>query len=128
MLLKTLLPKGTKLFTRGKHISWVLQQDGDRSHGAAGQVLAKWNNAHAFAVQLLPNWPPSSHDLNIIENVWGLLQQNVNQLGCKDFAEFQKVVHDTFGVVPLRVMDNMYNSLKGRMEQVVVNGGGYTKY
>ena len=56
------------------------------------------------------------------------MQQNVNQLGCKDFAEFKEAVHDTFAAVPRRVMDNLYNSLKGRMEQVVVNGGGYTKY
>ena len=71
VLLKTLLSKSTKLFTGGKHISLVLQQDGDCSHGVAGRVLAEWNKAHAFAMQLLPNWPPSNPDLNIIVKCMG---------------------------------------------------------
>lgn len=128
VLMETLLPEGTKLFKKAGVTSWILQQDGDRSHGVANQVLQQWNVGNGASVQLLPSWPPSSPDLNIIENVWGWVQVKVNQKGCKDFDEFKQAVQETFAAVPQHVIDNLYNSLKKRMELVVESVGAYTKY
>lgn len=128
VLMKTLLPEGTKLFKKGKISKWHFQQDNDPTHGIATTVLAEWNRVNGASVQLLPNWPPSSPDLNIIENVWASVQQKVNMLGCKDFEQFKGAVQETFASVSQQVTDNLYNSLKKRMELVINNGGDYTKY
>lgn len=125
VLWKTLLPAGTKLFKRA---SWYLQQDNDPSHGVTAQVLEQWNNSSAANVQLLPNWPPSSPDLNIIENVWAIVQQKVNSMGCKNFEEFKHAVEETFVAMPQDVIDNLYSSLEKRIRLVLQNDGGYTKY
>lgn len=63
---------------------WYLQQDNDPSHGVATQELKQWNATNAANVQLLLNWPPNSPDLNIVENIWGIVQQKVNSIGCRN--------------------------------------------
>jgi hypothetical protein len=128
VLMNTLLPEGTKLFNLKGVKDWYLQQDNDPSHGVVGTVLQDWNQSHASNVQLLPNWPPSSPDLNIIENVWAWVQQKVNRLGCKDFEAFKQAVVDTIAAVPEDMILNLFSSLKARMKAVVEKDGGYTKY
>lgn len=128
VMVKTLLPEGNGLFKQAKIKMWHFQQDNDPSHGVAAIVVDKWNSVHGARVQLLPDWPPSSPDLNIIENVWALVQQKVNLLGCKDFDEFKAAVQETFAGVSQQTIDNLYNSLEKRLKLVIKNGGGYTKY
>ena len=75
VLQDTLLPEGTQLFKSACISKWWLQQDNDTSHGVAAQVVNAWNGGTGATVELLPSWPPSSPDLNIIENVWAYVQQ-----------------------------------------------------
>lgn len=128
VLKDTLLPEGTRLFKKGNIRQWYLQQDNDPTHAVAADVVQEWNQTHGAIVKLLPNWPPSSPDLNIIENVWSLVQQEVNRLGCQSFDEFQLAVEETFASVPQDIVANLYTSLEKRMELVVQKEGGYTKY
>ena len=72
VLHKTLLPEGTRMFTMQGFNTWYLQQDNDPTHGVAREVVKQWNAMKGSSVQLLPNWPPSSPDLDIIKNVWGM--------------------------------------------------------
>ena len=37
-------------------------------------------------------WPPHSPDLSPIENVWGIVQREVDAMGCKGFNEFELAV------------------------------------
>lgn len=69
VLRKTLLPCGEKLLGQ-KYGAWYLQQDNDPSHKCAQRVTKRWAKEKGFKVEVLPNWPPNSPDLNIIENVW----------------------------------------------------------
>jgi hypothetical protein len=128
VLTKTLIPEGTKLFEQAGISMWYLQQDNDPSHGVAAQVLKQWNAANGASVQLLPNWPHSRPDLNIIGNVWALVHQKVNSLGRKNFEKFKQAIGETFVGVQQHVIDDMYNSLERRMRLVIKNNGGYTKY
>jgi hypothetical protein len=128
VLLQTLLPEGTRLFTTQGIGTWYLQQDNDPSHGVAKSVVKQWNQSKGSSVQLLPNWPPISPDLNIIENVWAWVQQQVNQQGCSGFDQFKQAVHDTIAAVPKEMIFNLYKSLKTRMELVIENQGGLTGY
>ena len=86
VLRDTLMPEGTKLFKKKGIKTWYLQQDNDPTHAVAEEVVQQWNKSKRANVKLLPNWPPSSPDLNIIENVWAWVQNQVNKQACPDMA------------------------------------------
>ena len=128
VLHKTLLPEGTRMFTMQGFSTWYLQQDNDPTHGVAREVVKQWNAMKGSSVQLLPNWPPSSPDLNIIENVWAWVQQKVNKQGCQGFDQFKQAVKDGIASVPKSMITNLYGSLRRRMELVIENEGGLAGY
>ena len=92
VLQNTLLHEGTKLFKKACISEWFMQQDNDPCHNVASQIVQDWNVANRSNVQVLLDWPPSSPDLNIIENVWALVQRQVNSSGCKDFGGSSKML------------------------------------
>ena len=128
VLTDTLLPEGRRLFGTYGISCWVLQQDNDPAHKVAGQVVADWNQRHGSAVSVLPNWPPNSPDLNLIENVWAWVQARVDEKGCKNFAEFKAEVLQQLAKVPQSMIDKLYKSMHGRLRSVVENEGGKIKY
>ena len=128
MLAETLLPEGRRLFSTGGISCWKLQQDNDPAHKVAEQVVKDWNQKHSSAVSVLPNWPPNSPDLNLIENVWAWVQARVDEKGCKNFAEFKAQVLQQLAKVPKSMIDKLYKSMRGRLSSVIENEGGKIKY
>jgi DDE superfamily endonuclease len=127
VLRKTLLPCGEKLLGQ-KYGAWCLQQDNDPSHKCAQRVTKRWAKEKGFKVEVLPNWPPNSPDLNIIENVWAWVQREVDKLGCENFEEFHQSVVQTLAKVPASMIANLYASMKERVKLVVEREGGFTGY
>ena len=97
VLQNTLLPECGKKFQEVGIMTWVFQQDNDPTHKkTAPDVITKWNlDNPGQNVTLLPNWPPNSPDLNIIENVWAWAQAKVDATVCHNFVEFQATVINT---------------------------------
>lgn len=128
VLNQTLLPGGARIFSQQGMSSWTLQQDNDPAHGDAGPSINKYNTRRGTRVQLLRSWPPSSPDLNPIENVWAWAQQRVNARGCKTFAEFKQAVIDTLQSVPLQMLKGLARSMPERLAKVLENDGEKTGY
>ena len=125
---KTFLPCGRAIFSGAGIASWTLQQDNDPTHKVAEGVIAEWNKKHSSSVQLLQPWPPSSPDLNPIENVWGYVQKRVNELGCDTFPEFEAAVLDEIKNVPKSMLVNLVKSMGKRMQACIKAEGDKTKY
>jgi transposase len=127
VLISTLLPEGERLFSsrRAKRAraTWTLQQDNDPSHGVAADTIKLWSTQHGHKVELLKAWPPNSPDLNPIENLWAIVQAQVNKMGCKSFEEFSEAVVDTMAAVPTSILTNLYDSMPARIEAVIGKGG-----
>ena len=118
------------MFTQGGHSTWTLQQDNDPTHKkAAAKALEAWNEANSGnTVNILPNWPPNSPDLSIIENIWAWAQHKVDVAGCKTFEEFKACIENTLQAVPQQLINKLFTSMKHRIQKCIELEGGRTKY
>lgn len=113
----------------GVHITkWVFQQDNDPTHAAAKAVIRAHNMSSRNQVELLPNWPPHSPDLSVIENVWATVDREVAKKGCATFEEFEQAVMDSFNNLKKDYLANLFDSIPGRLQMVEQSGGEKTKY
>ena len=124
----TLLPKGSMMFSRQGVSSWLLQQDNDPSHRSAQPVVEQWNALHGSSVAILSNWPPSSPDLNPIENFWGHMQAKVDAKGCRSFSEFKAAVISEAKHVPTAYFSKLVGSMPKRLAKCIKLGGDKTGY
>ncbi len=128
VLTSTLLPGGRKIFSTRGVGTWVLQQDNDPTHTVAATVLQHWNTKQAAGVSILPNWPPSSPDLNLIENVWASVQAKVDAEGCKTFEQFQQSVLYHMKHIPKSTLVNLFDSMPKRVAKVIAADGDKINY
>ena len=116
----TLLPEGDRLFRKGGVLqNWVLQQDNDPTHRAAVQPVTAWSRGHSRSVQLLKDWPPNSPDLNMIENLWSIVDAKVKARGCKNASDFKQAVIEEMSAVPQDTITKLFASMEKRMKKVI---------
>lgn len=127
---KTFLPEARRIFSSQGMSSFILQQDNDPTHKTASQqAVAEWNAKHNSAISILPNWPPNSPDLSLIENVWGIVQTRVNQAGCKNFDEFKAQVQKEWAAIAKGgTLKGLWDSMKERLLDCIAFHGDKTKY
>lgn len=127
---KTLLPEGKRIFSAQGISKWHLQQDNDPTHKVPSkQAVAEWNSKNGSAIEILPDWPPNSPDLSLIENVWAIVQRRVDAAGCKDFEEFKAKVQSEYKAIAQGdTLKKLYNSMKERMQACIEANGDKTKY
>jgi hypothetical protein len=126
---KTFLPEGKILFASQSLSVWTLQQDNDPTHKkASAAALQEWNRENNSAISILPNWPPNSPDLNLIENVWAEVQRQVNDIKCCKLEDFKAVVTTTFKNLKQETINNLFSSMKTRIDTCIELQGGKTKY
>jgi len=117
----TLLPFAAETFGE----RWTLQHDGASVHRSKHTV----GFLETKGVDVLP-WPAKSPDLNIIENVWGMLARAVYKDGrqFKDREELGHVIVDCWEALGEDYIRNLYKSIPSRLLAVIEKCGGPTKY
>lgn len=68
---------------------------------------------------LLIKWPPNSPDLNLIENLWSVLEQRVWERNPKGMVELKQYSEEEWKSIPLSVLKNLVNSMKIRVRTVI---------
>lgn len=129
VLVNTLLPAGEILFPESMP-SFILQQDNDPCHKkGSDQGCETWNaEGHIHTVNILQGYPPSSPDFNIIENVWGMLQCEMDAHVYNDIDEYKAGLVQACKDFPHEKIVALYESMPNRMQQGIKKKGGRTKY
>lgn len=106
-------------------VDWIFQQDNAPAHNAhATRQYLEDEGIHTL------EWPPYSPDLNIIENVWGMVSSEVY----KDGREYQNAdelwesVSEAFLRIPNSSIWHLYESIPNRLMAVLEQRGRRTRY
>ncbi len=75
-------------------------------------------------------WPPMSPDLNLIENIWSLMQSEVykEKKVFKNTSELWDAIIAAWHALPLETFQNLYNSIPSRIIKVLEEKGERIKY
>ena len=128
VLLHHLLPQGQELMKQAKHTQWWFQQDNDPAHRLASSHILTFRASTKSQCQLLPDWPPHSPDLNLIENIWADVQAEMNKKGCKTFVALQKQLMQALAQVSKEKLAKAFNGMANRIEETIRLGGERTKH
>ncbi len=73
-------------------------------------------------------WPASSPDLNVIENVWSILQRRVRLHRAQNNNELWKAVKQEWKRIDVGLIRRLYGSLPTRLEHIIKSRGWYSKW
>lgn len=106
------------------HKKWIWQQDNATIH------TARIINQYFLEENIMKlDWPARSPDLNIIENVWHLLEQDIYQ--DKQYNSRQELIQaitTSAMQISANVVKNLYNSIPSRLVKVMKSNGRSIDY
>ena len=75
-------------------------------------------------------WPPSSPDLNPIENIWTLLKHRINQINPRPSsrAEVKTAIIEEWNKITVKEIQKVVDSLPQRIQAVLDASGGHTRW
>ena len=91
----------------------IFMQNDAPSH--ASKYSTSWLASKGIKDERIMTWPPSSPDLNPVENLWALLKQDIYSAGCGCCCT--KVDHQQ--------IKKLTNFMNGRLMTLTENKGGY---
>ena len=98
----------------------IFQQDNARPH--VGPEARRWFRSHH--VELLPNWPPRSPpDLSPIENMWSIIQGEVDRRAPLNKDDVKKFWMQEWERIPMSVVNKLVRSFEQRLRKCVKFGG-----
>lgn len=108
------------------------QQDGCSIHRTEQNFLAL-TEYHNEETCLYMGWPAKSPNLNLIENVWGLMQIKLDMMCLQKgepttAGELENRVHQVWGSITQDYLHKLYDSVPRRLQLVINNQGNPTKY
>ncbi len=125
VLQTTLVPLGRKLARQG--LRWSLQHDNARPHVAASTEA--WLAAHPIIPSAIA-WPAYSADVSPIENMWALVQGDVDCANPKTLPDLRRAITDSWkgrtGCV--QCMKSLMQGWRDRIKELAANGGNTLRY
>jgi hypothetical protein len=104
---------------------FILQADNDPKH--TSKATRSWLKGNHISTL---DWPASSPDMNILENLWAHLDNQIQAHPKKpsNSAELWKILQEEWKNISLEYIRKLYESLPRRVEGVCNAKGGNTKY
>ncbi|GFW04315.1 transposable element Tcb2 transposase [Trichonephila clavipes] len=105
----------------------VFQDDNAPVH--TSRCVQTWLHEHDHEVEHL-TWCHQSPDLNIIEHLWGCLENKVRARfpPPRTLFELETVLHEEWVQIPMNFVQDLYFLIPRRMQAVIQAKGGPTSY
>lgn len=104
---------------------YTIIHDGDRRHTSGYTRKFMIENG----LKSLENFPPQSADLNILENLWYILKSNVYKPPYpRNLLELEQRLYSEWNKIKLETIQNLFRSMKKRIEMIISAKGGSIKY
>ena len=102
----------------------VFQQDRAPSHTSRStqDFLA------AHRVNVLPDWPANSPDLNLVENCWSWIAKQLVGQSFSSEEALEEAIREAWDARPATMIPNLYNSMVRRLTAVMTARGDVTRY
>ena len=115
------------MFSTNGQSTFTFQQDNDPTHNTGSKWAAEWMKENGCHLRTL-DWAPNSPDLSHIEDIWGIVDSNVQARGCSSFEEFKEAVLEELKGVSKATVVKLSKSMKHRLEMMVKKGGDRISY
>jgi len=103
---------------------FTLQEDGDKVHKS--KVCQTWKRKNK--IQVL-DWPPSSCDISPLENLWGIFKKRLSlEKNPSNIQQFKELAEKVWSETPVSICEKLIESVPSRIQAVLDNEGGVTKY
>ena len=106
------------------HPSPLFMEDKAPAHRAASTKV--WHQQRG--IELLPDWPGNSPDLNPIENLWSQMKEQLSEERPTSAEGIRKVVRKVWNRITPNYLLCLYESMPRRMQAVIAAQGGHTTY
>ena len=109
-----------------RHIPGAVFQQ-DKSRARISQIAQAFFSAQQ--VTLLP-WPAYSPDMSPIEHVWDFIGQRLARTADGDHNknELWLQVEEIWNAIPQNYIQSLYDSIPRRVQVLITQRGGHTKY
>lgn len=124
--------KGPYLEQKKEHPESIFMQDGASIHRASVEQLGK------MKINVLPDWPPHSPDLNPIETMWAVMKRDIGQEVSEDLSQskankerIRSIVKEWFETVRDKrqtFIDALISGFADRLDECIERKGGLTRY
>jgi transposase len=94
------------------------QQDGAPAHRAKKTMTFLQKE-----INTIPDWPPNSPDLSVIENVWGILKARIARRGPKTIPELKAILQEEWNNLDQAMLDELIASMPWRFRMCIEEHG-----
>jgi transposase len=122
---KILQPCMEHIVKHNPHI--ILLEDGDGSHGNRSHDNCVRVYKDSIGLQVLKN-PPSSPDLNVIENVWRILKQRIKKRIFRNEEHLKQGILEEWDKITLEEINDLVRTMKERIDEVILRRGKPTPW
>lgn len=102
----------------------IFQQDGAPAHRA--RKAQEWCRSHFPAFWEKDEWPGNSPDLSPIENLWAIVQEEINKMApATSEGTLARNVRAAWSKISSETLDNLMSGMPDRMLACIREKGGY---